>query len=301
MKLRTVILPVAGLGTRFLPATKAIPKEMLPVVDKPLIQHAVEEAWAAGMERVVLVTSRGKSALENHFDSHPEIEQALLARGKNDFLKSVRALIPKAGSFLTTRQDKPLGLGHAVWCARNLVGNEPFAVMLPDDLIWNGSDGPTALEQMVKQFDIVRTSIIAAVEVTPDQTHKYGILDPDPDSDQDLPLVRARGLVEKPAPETAPSNLAIIGRYILTPEIFDILGERRQGSGGEIQLTDAMETLLEQQSIYGFLFQGTRYDCGDKAGYQMVNIALALERPNLRSRLTPFLAQQLERWQTHTD
>ncbi len=297
MKPRIAVLPVAGLGTRFLPATKVLPKEMLPVLDKPLIQYAVEEAWSAGMERVVLVTSRGKYQMEDHFDHHPEIEWTLERRGKMESLAVVRAPVPDSGTILTVRQDHPLGLGHAIWCARHAVGDEPFAIMLPDDLIWNGPDGVTALEQMVERFVETGAPIIAAMTVAPDQTDKYGILDPEPGQDPGQALIRLRGLVEKPAPDAAPSTLAIVGRYILTPDIFDILEKQGKGAGGEIQLTDALETLLKDQPMFGYAFQGTRFDCGDKAGFQMANMALALERPDLRSRLIPFLARQLQRWQ----
>lgn len=299
MRPRTAVLPVAGLGTRFLPATKAIPKEMLPVVDKPLIQYAVEECWDAGMERVILVTGRGKNPLVDHFDSHPEMERTLHDQGKAALLASVSTLVPDHCTVLTTRQDRPLGLGHAVWCARQMVGDEPFAVVLPDDLIWNGTDGPSALRQMVERFDDLGGAIVAVMAVAPDQTDRYGILEPVSGGGAGQTLIRARGVVEKPPLGTAPSNLAIVGRYVLTPDIFDLLEGQRQGAGGEIQLTDALEALLGRQPVYGFSFAGTRFDCGDKAGYQMANMALALERPELRPHLLPFLARQLTRWESN--
>lgn len=297
MKLRTVVIPVAGLGTRFLPATKTLPKEMLPVVDKPLIQYAVEEAWAAGMERIVFVTGRGKKILEDHFDHTPELEETLLARGKESLLVEARSSIPPlAGTLLYTRQNKPLGLGHAVWCARHVVGNEPFAVILPDDLIDTGSHD-SVLKQMADQFTHLQTSIVAVMAVDPPQTCKYGIVAP-LHKDLDLTLPQARcfqlnGLIEKPLPEAAPSNLAVIGRYILMPETFTYLERKHQGVGGEVQLTDAIAALLEKQTVYAFQFHGTRFDCGDKVGFQMANINLALQRPELRERLLPFLDAQL--------
>lgn len=293
MKLRTVVIPVAGLGTRFLPATKTLPKEMLPVVDKPLIQYAVEEAWAAGMERIVFVTGRGKKILEDHFDHTPELEETLLARGKEDLLHEARSSIPQfSGSLLFTRQNRPLGLGHAVWCARHVVGNEPFAVILPDDLIDTGQQEPV-LKQMATQFEELGTSLVAVMTVDPHQTSKYGIVAP---FDKALDLtstanraIQVTGLIEKPLAEAAPSNLAVIGRYILMPEIFNYLERRHQGVGGEIQLTDAIAALLEKQSVYAYRFHGLRFDCGDKVGFQMANIALALQRPQLKERLLPFL------------
>lgn len=293
MKLRTVVIPVAGLGTRFLPATKTMPKEMLPVVDKPLIQYAVEEAWAAGMERIVFVTGRGKKILEDHFDHSPELEETLTARGKLDLLAEAKSTIPAAaGNLLFTRQNRPLGLGHAVWCGRNVVGDEPFAVILPDDLI-DVADGEPVLRQMARQFEQRQSSIVAVMPVDSDQTNKYGIVAPlDKELDTRSEANRCfqvTGLVEKPLAAAAPSNLAVIGRYILTPEIFNYLERRHQGVGGEIQLTDAIAGLLEQQSVFAFRFRGIRYDCGDKVGFQMANTALSLQCPQLRERLLPFL------------
>lgn len=283
MKVRKAIFPVAGLGTRFLPATKALPKEMLPVVDKPLIQYAVEEAFASGIEQIIFVTGAGKSALENHFDHSCELEQTLTARSKKDLLREVDSMVPESGTIVYTRQQEPLGLGHAIWCARDVVGEEPFAVLLADDLI----KAPIpVLSQMLEKYEEYQASIVAIVEVDPQDTDKYGILEPEAVDDA---VVRILGMEEKPSPETAKSNLAIIGRYILTPDIFDLLGRKQFGAGGEIQLTDAMAQLLQKQPFYGYHFDGLRFDCGDKAGFQMANISFALDRPELRAQLLPFL------------
>jgi len=288
MKVRKAVFPVAGLGTRFLPATKAMAKEMLPIVDKPLIQYAVEEAYASGITEIIFVTGAGKNAIENHFDHTCELEHMLMARGKDAELKQIHALIPESGSISYTRQNQPLGLGHAIWCARNLVGNEPFAVLLADDLI--KAEKPV-LKQMIEKFDALQSSIVSVVEVAPQDTSKYGILDADPLVDG---VTKIRGLVEKPAPEKAPSNLAIIGRYILTPEIFTILENKEVGAGGEIQITDAMARLLKAQDIYGYRYNGTRFDCGNKAGFQMANLAFSLDRPDIRERLLPFIRQLIK-------
>jgi UTP--glucose-1-phosphate uridylyltransferase len=288
MKVRKAVFPVAGLGTRFLPATKAMAKEMLPVVDKPLIQYAVEEAYASGIKQIIFVTGAGKSAIENHFDHSCELEQTLMARGKDTQLKELHALIPESGSIIYTRQNQPLGLGHAIWCARNIVGNEPFAVLLADDLI--KAEKPV-LKQMIEKFEALQSSIVSVVEVAKADTSKYGILDADSLVDG---VTKIHGLVEKPSPEEAPSNLAIIGRYILTPEIFDILEGKEVGAGGEIQITDAMARLLKTQDIYGYRYTGTRFDCGNKAGFQMANLAFSLDRPDMRERLIPYLNELLK-------
>lgn len=283
MKIKKAVFPVAGLGTRFIPATKAMAKEMLPVVDKPLIQYAVEEAFQAGIEQIVFVTGRGKKALEDHFDRSFEIEHTLEQKGKTQMLKQIQELVPPTGTIVYTRQNQPLGLGHAIWCARDVVGDEPFAVLLADDLIQ--SDTPV-LSEMVKKFDRMRASMAAVMEVPRDQTDKYGILDATPVEED---IVRIDDMIEKPDPDEAPSNLAIIGRYILTPKIFDYLGQKQAGAGGEIQLTDAMKLLLKDQPIFGYKFSGTRFDCGDKAGFQKANLAFALERPELRDKLMEFI------------
>jgi len=233
MKIKKAVFPVAGLGTRFIPATKAMAKEMLPVVDKPLIQYAVEEAFQAGIEQIVFVTGRGKKALEDHFDRSFEIELALEKKKKHDLLKQIQELVPPTGTIIYTRQHEPLGLGHAIWCARDIVGDEPFAVLLADDLIQ--TDKPV-LSEMIKKFDRLRASMAAVMEVPDDQTDKYGILDATAVEDD---IFRINDMVEKPAPDQAPSNLAIIGRYILMPRIFELLGKKNKGAGDEIQLTDA--------------------------------------------------------------
>ena len=283
MKIKKAVFPVAGLGTRFLPATKAMAKEMLTVVDKPIIQYAVEEAFNAGIEQIIFVTGRGKKALEDHFDRSFELELTLEKKNKMDTLKIVQELVPRTGTIVYTRQHEPRGLGHAIWCARDIVGDEPFAVLLADDLIQ--SPRPV-LSEMITRFDRLRASIAAVMEVEKDQTDKYGILDAEEIEDN---VVRIKGMVEKPDPADAPSNLAIIGRYILTPRIFDYLGEKKAGAGGEIQLTDAMQQLLQKQPIFGYKFHGTRFDCGDKAGFQMANLSFAMERPELKDKLTKFI------------
>ncbi len=283
MKVKKAIFPVAGLGTRFLPATKAMPKEMLPVVDKPLIQYAVEEALASGIEQLIFVTGSGKGALENHFDRSFQLEETLREREKFEILKEVESLVPESGTIIYTRQSEPLGLGHAIWCARDIVGDEPFAVLLADDLIQ--SETPV-LHQMIKEFDRLRASTVAVIEVPKEETSKYGILDVDNTSEKTF---RINGMVEKPPANEAPSNMAVIGRYILTPRIFDILGDQGKGAGGEIQLTDAMSQLLKEQPIFGYRFDGTRFDCGDKAGFQMANLAFSLEHPEIKDTLLPYL------------
>ena len=287
MKVRKAVFPVAGLGTRFLPATKAIPKEMLPIVDKPLIQYAVEEALESGIEEIIFVTGRGKTALEDHFDHCCELEQTLMARSKDALLNEVQRLIPESGTISYTRQNEPLGLGHAIWCARKIVGNEPFAVMLPDDLI--KSQTPV-IAQMIEKFEQLQSSIVSVVAVDPQETNKYGVLDAPALKDS---ITKINGLVEKPNPEEAPSNLAIIGRYILTPEIFDILSHKKKGAGGEIQITDAMAILLETQSIYGYGYEGTRFDCGKKSGFQMANISYAMDHADIKAELLPFVQELL--------
>ncbi len=285
MKVKKAVFPVAGMGTRFIPATKAMAKEMLPVVDKPIIQYAVEEAFKAGIEQIIFVTGRGKKALEDHFDRSFEIERTLEDKGKTDLLRQIQELVPVTGTIVYTRQNEPLGLGHAIWCARDIVGDEPFAVLLADDLIQ--TDKPV-LSEMVKKFDRLRASMAAVMEVEKDQTDKYGILDAQKVEED---IVRIDDMIEKPAPEEAPSNLAIIGRYILMPKIFEYLGKKEKGAGGEIQLTDAMKTLLKEQPIFGYKFSGKRFDCGDKAGFQMANLAFSLERPDMRDRLINFIRE----------
>jgi len=274
--IRKAVLPVGGLGTRFLPATKAIPKEMLPVVDKPLIQYGVEEARKAGIEEIIFVTSRGKAAIEDHFDHHFELMKTLEARGKTAELALASGMQATAGKISYTRQPEALGLGHAVWCARNLVGREPFAVILPDDLVLHPEG---CLAQLVAAYDKVGGNLVAVEDVPREHTDRYGILDVVEDDGR---LARAKGLVEKPAPDKAPSTLSIIGRYILQPEVFDELDRQDKGAGGEIQLTDAMARTIGRQPFHGLRFEGRRFDCGSKAGFLEANLAYALDRDDLR-------------------
>lgn len=281
--LRKAVFPVAGLGTRFLPATKAMPKEMLPVVDKPLIQYAVEEARDAGIEEFVFVTGRAKSAIEDHFDHSFELEQTLRERQAVDALKSVLDWMPAPGHISYTRQQQPLGLGHAVWCARNFIADEPFAVLLADDLILAK---PGCLRQMVEHHRKVGGNLVAVEEIPSEQTRSYGILDIDRDEGQ---LIRARGLVEKPPPEKSPSTLGIIGRYILEPIVLTVLEHQERGAGNEIQLTDAMAKTIGLIPFHGIRFDGRRFDCGSKVGYLEANLAYALNRDDLRDRVVSML------------
>jgi len=274
---RKAVFPVAGLGTRFLPATKAMPKEMLTVVDKPLIQYAVEEALEAGIEQIIFVTGRGKGALEDHFDISYELEDTMRARGKS--LDAIKGIRMQPGSPVYIRQQEPLGLGHAVWCAREIVGDEPFAVLLPDELMVGG-----VLRQMVEAYETVGGNVIGALEVPDSETDKYGIISP---GAQNGRLVEVAALVEKPKGQ-APSNLMIPGRYILQPEVMGILDAHEKGAGGEIQLTDAMAKLIGKQAFHGFRFEGDRYDCGDKAGYIQANLALALARSDIGPAVRSF-------------
>jgi len=278
---RKAVFPVAGLGTRFLPATKAMPKEMLPLVDMPLIQNAVEEARAAGIEDFVFVSSRGKGVLEDHFDINPELNTTLELRGKSAELAGVKKTEIGSGHLYFTRQHKPLGLGHAVWCAQQVIGREPFAILLPDDVVL--SDRP-CLAQMLDVYNETGGNLVAVVDVPREQTNRYGILDVESDDGR---IAKIKGLVEKPQPAAAPSTLSIIGRYILQPEIFDHLNRGSVGAGGEIQLTDAMVGLLldGKQPFHGYRFEGKRYDCGDKVGFLEANIAFALRRPDMKVQL----------------
>ena len=285
---RKAVFPVAGLGTRFLPATKAMPKEMLPVVDKPLIHYAVEEAKAAGIEEFFFVTSRGKSAIDDHFDRAIELEAALRERGKTELLAELEARLPEPGQMAYTRQQTPLGLGHAVWCARTLVGDEPFAVLLADDLMV--CDKP-CLAQMVEAYAETGGNLAAIIEVPRAHTSRYGVLDVVSD---DGSLVRAKGVVEKPDPAEAPSSLTIIGRYIIQPEVFGHLSNAEPGSGGEIQLTDALAKLIDDgQAFHGFRFNGKRFDCGDKLGFLEATVALGLRHPELGAGLHEILTSYL--------
>ena len=284
-KVTKAVFPVAGLGTRFLPATKSIPKEIMTLVDRPLIQYAIDEARAAGIKEFIFVTSRGKSALEDYFDTAPELESALRKKGKTDLLAELRQTNMDSGAIAYVRQNRPLGLGHAVWCARRLIGDEPFAVLLPDDVI--AADKP-CLQQMVEAHAEIGGNMIAAMEVPPAKASSYGVIDP---ADDMGAVVRARGLVEKPAPGTAPSNLAVIGRYILTPKVLNNLNAMKQGAGGEIQLTDAIAQEAASGQVHGFRFQGQRYDCGSKAGFLQATVAFGLAREDLRDELDAFLSQ----------
>jgi UTP--glucose-1-phosphate uridylyltransferase len=276
MAVRTAVFPVGGLGTRFLPATKAMPKEMLPVVDRPLIQYAVDEAVAAGIEQFIFVTGRGKNAIEDHFDRHYELESTLADRDKDDVLAQLDGTRFAAGTIAYVRQREPLGLGHAVWCARHLIHDEPFAVLLPDELLWNPAR--PCLKAMVDAHATVGGNIIGVMEVPREHTHRYGIVSPGATAGA---LTEVRGLVEKPKPADAPSTMAAIGRYILEPGVMTVLEQRKRGAGGEIQLTDAMAELVGGAPFHALTFEGTRYDCGDKAGYVTANIALALERADI--------------------
>jgi len=275
-RVRKAVFPVAGLGTRTLPATKAMPKEMLTVVDRPLIHYAMEEAQAAGIEEFYFVTGRAKSAIEDHFDVAFELEATLRERGRTEMLEELRAWLPAPGDIAFTRQQRPLGLGHAVWCARHLVGDEPFAVLLVDDLMVGD---PPCLAQMVDAYGQAGGNIVAVVEVPREQTRRYGVLDVVGD---DGPLVRAKGVVEKPEPAAAPSTLTIIGRYIIQPEVFGHLAALKPGSGNEIQLTDGLDKLIAAgQPFHGLRAAARRYDCGDKLGYLEANVALGLRHPQL--------------------
>ena len=282
---RKAVFPVAGLGTRFLPATKAIPKEMLPVVDKPVIQYAVEEAREAGIEQFIFVTGRGKHVISDHFDHAYELESQLEGSGKLKALAGLLESLPPNGSVSFTRQQRPLGLGHAVWCARHFVSDEPFAVILPDDLMVGT---PGALSQMIKAYNEVGGGIIVAVEEKPrEETRRYGVVDP---GKRHGNTVEVKGIVEKPAPENAPSTLCVIGRYILPPSIFAQLERMERGAGNEIQLTDGMAKLLGHEPFHAVKTECARYDCGDKVGFLHANIALGLQRPDIAPALRKILA-----------
>ena len=274
-KLRKAVFPVAGFGTRFLPATKAVPKELLPIVDRPLIQYAIDEALAAGIEQMIFVTGRGKHAIEDYFDSAFEIEADLLAKNKSAILDAMISTRLAPGQAAFVRQQQMAGLGHAVWCARQLVGDEPFAVLLPDELLWNEAN--PCLKQMVGAFEQKGGNVVAVVEVPRAHTDRYGIVDPGAVEGR---VTELKGMVEKPK-DNPPSNLAIVGRYILQPEVLDILTEGKKGAGGEIQLTDAMAQLIGKQPFHAWTFDGERHDCGEKAGYVQANVALALERADI--------------------
>jgi UTP--glucose-1-phosphate uridylyltransferase len=284
---RKAVFPVAGLGTRFLPATKVIPKEMIPVVDKPVIQYAVEEARAAGIEHFIFVTTDGKDAITAHFQQHPELEKMLEARGKAAEVSLVQNATLPDGSVHTVKQDEPLGLGHAVWCARDLIGDEPFAVLLPDDMVLSKTP---CLKQLVDAYSSVGGHVVAVEDVAPEKTNRYGILDVLAEEGR---LARAKGLVEKPSPENAPSTLAIIGRYVLDPVVFSALDKHVRGAGGEIQLTDALNSTIQSVSFHGFRFEGTRYDCGTQVGFVEANVAYAMADNEMSKTLKPLLSSLL--------
>ncbi|MCA8869677.1 MAG: UTP--glucose-1-phosphate uridylyltransferase GalU [Rhodobacteraceae bacterium] len=283
-KVIKAIFPVAGLGTRFLPATKSIPKEIMSLVDKPLIQYAIDEARAAGIREFIFVTSRGKGALEDYFDSAPRLESALKRSGKTELLAAVRQTTMESGAIAYIRQHQALGLGHAVWCARRLIANEPFAVILPDDVI--AADKP-CLQQMVEAYDETGGNIVATMEVPPSQASSYGLLDI---GEANGNILSVKGMVEKPDPKDAPSNMAVIGRYILTPKVLQNLNRKMVGAGGEIQLTDAIaKEIADSGNVYGYKFEGKRFDCGSKAGFLKATVAFALNRDDLRDDFLEFL------------
>ncbi|MEM8538817.1 MAG: UTP--glucose-1-phosphate uridylyltransferase GalU [Pseudomonadota bacterium] len=284
-KVTKAIFPVAGMGTRFLPATKSVPKEIMTLVDRPLIQYAIDEARAAGIKEFIFVTSRGKGALEDYFDLAPQLEQELRKKGKDDLLEVLKSTNMDSGAIAYVRQHKALGLGHAVWCARRLIANEPFAVMLPDDVI--AADKP-CLQQMVEAYAETGGNMVAAMEVPREQTSAYGILDV---ADEDGPLTKVKAMVEKPKAEDAPSNLAVIGRYILSPSVLQNLNKMKSGAGGEIQLTDAIaQDIAQEDNVHGFRFAGRRFDCGSKSGFLQATVSFGLSRPDLRDDLSAYLS-----------
>ena len=291
MTIRKAVLPVAGLGTRFLPATKAMPKEMLTVVDRPLIQHVVDEARQAGIEHFIFVTGRNKSAIEDHFDRHPELEETLAARGKTAELEALLRDLPAPGETSFVRQQEQLGLGHAVWCARELVGREPFALLLPDVLVQTKGKG--CLAQMLEVYREYGGNIIAVEPVPEGELKNYGVVSVGKGVGGGDRVFPTDGMVEKPAPGTAPSNFTILGRYILQPEIFDILSAKETGAGGEIQITDAMIRLIETQPFYAFRYEGRSFDCGSKLGFLLANVSYALQRPDLGKALSAELKKLL--------
>jgi UTP--glucose-1-phosphate uridylyltransferase len=281
--IKKAVFPVAGLGTRFLPATKSVPKEIMTLVDRPLVQYAIDEARAAGIKEFIFVTSRGKSALEDYFDESPILEQELRKKGKLDILEDLKSTNMESGAIAYMRQHKALGLGHAVWCARRLIGNEPFAVMLPDDVI--AAEKP-CLQQMVEAYEETGGNMVAAMEVPREKTSSYGILDVKEDMQS---MVSVKGMVEKPKVEDAPSNLAVIGRYILDPKVLKNLNKLKTGAGGEIQLTDAIAQEIDGTGVYGYRFRGQRFDCGSKAGFLQATVAFGLARDDLKDDLRAFL------------
>ncbi|MBU4500007.1 MAG: UTP--glucose-1-phosphate uridylyltransferase GalU [Gammaproteobacteria bacterium] len=286
-KVRKAVFPVAGLGTRFLPATKASPKEMLPIVDKPLIQYAVEEAMDAGITDIIFISSRTKRTVEDHFDKAYELETELEARGKKRVLELVQSIRPAGVNFIYIRQAEALGLGHAVLCAQPVVGNEPFAVILADDLL----DGkPAVMKQMVDQYGYYQCSILGVQQVAPEETASYGIVDATPMAER---VSRVNAIVEKPKPEDAPSNLGVVGRYILTPRIFHHIQQLKPGAGGELQLTDAIAALLQEQQVLAYAFDGVRYDCGSKLGYLQATVEYALKHAEVSEEFGAYLKKRM--------
>jgi UTP--glucose-1-phosphate uridylyltransferase len=292
-KIRKVVFPVGGLGTRFLPATKSMPKEMLPVVDKPLIHYAFEEARAAGIDQFIFVTGRNKHAIADHFDHVYELQSVLSTKNKQKELELTSDWLPPAGNVITVRQQEPMGLGHAVWCARHLIGDEPFAVILADDMVLSKTP---CLKQMAEAHAKSGGNMLGVMDVPREQTKSYGIVDYDKNArTSDERLVKAKGLVEKPEPEKAPSTLSIIGRYILQPEVFGILENQKPGAGKEIQLTDAINAMIGKKDVYGYRFEGTRYDCGSLTGFVAANVAYALDRAETRDKVHEELKEVFKR------
>lgn len=285
MKIKKAIFPVGGLGTRFLPATKSMPKEMLPIVDKPLIQYAVEEAADAGIEQFIFVTSRGKSAIENHFDHSFELENNLLSKGKRDTLKTAQEMLKIPGSFAYVRQQEPAGLGHAVWCARHLIANEPVAVILADDLIY----GTSTIKEMINNY--TAGNMLAVMEVDKNEVSSYGIITPGKVLAENVTEIL--GLVEKPSADKAPSNEAVVGRYIIEPAVFDVLEKQNRGASNEIQLTDAIASRIGKSLCSGYKFSGERFDCGSKLGFIQANIKLSLQRPAIKKELMSWLQHEI--------
>jgi UTP--glucose-1-phosphate uridylyltransferase len=297
--IKTVVFPVGGLGTRFLPATKSMPKEMLPVVDRPLIHYAFEEAQAAGIERFIFITGRNKHAIEDHFDHAYELQSNLSAKNKRKELGLISDWLPQPGHITFMRQQEPMGLGHAVWCARHLVKDEPFAVILADDMVHSHTP---CLKQMMSAYSEVGGNMLGVMDIPREKTGSYGIVDIDSsEKTGHNGLVRARGLIEKPSPDKAPSTLSIIGRYILQPDIFDVLDKQKPGSGGEIQLTDAINRMIGKTDVYGYRFDGIRYDCGSLSGFVAANVAYALEREDIGGVVEAELHQLLARRSTIQD
>ncbi len=286
-KIKTAVFPVAGMGTRFLPATKANPKEMLPIVDKPLIQYAVEEAVSAGMTQMVFITGRNKRSIPDHFDKAYELESELEIKGKTELLSLVHNIIPKNVTCIYIRQSEPLGLGHAVLCAAPVVGNDAFAVILADDLISNKNN--SCMQQLINIYEQYEHSVLAVEEVPKEDTQKYGVIKPNLNISLSKNLFQLEGIVEKPQPVDAPSNLSVVGRYILTPKIFDLLGDTEKGAGGEIQLTDAIEQLLQYEAVNAYQFEGKRFDCGSKLGYLEATVEYALQHAELADGFREYL------------